>query len=181
MCCKWYSILDMKKAKCIRISALGFGIVLMIALWMKLNQSPFGYLQKQYNNGDEVSVNELLAQKEVGEGEYFVFFVDKDGGISCAILKKKFWGYDIINLSSKMIISNNESEPMFLFSSYQNEKNREWIYWTVLQGDEVKKILADDKEMKMINIKEYGMKIFYITGQESDRELPPNYHIIYQD
>jgi len=96
--------------------------------------------------------------------------------MSCAIIKKSLFNYNILKISSEVVIAN-ELEPAELhFSAYN--KGHNWIYWGVIRDDKIKKVLIHEKEANLIDVT-YGFRICYIMGTGIVESELPKYELIY--
>lgn len=151
-------------------------IVILFLIIKNANQSPYDYLKNKKNSSKAERATELLYQEEIGNNKYTVFYVNENGSVSCAIIKKAYFTYTILNISSEIFIAS-ETEPVeFHFSAYNKGKN--WIYWGIIRDDDIRQVLIDKKEANIVDTA-YSFRISYIMGTEKVESTLPEYELIY--
>lgn len=91
-------------------------------------------------------------------------------------LKKSYFTYTILNISSEIFIGS-ETEPVeFHFSAYNKGNN--WIYWGIIRDDDIRQVLIDKKEANIVDTV-CSFRISYIIGTEKVESTLPEYELIY--
>ena len=76
----------------------------------------------------QTKANEFLAQAHIDD-KYIVFFVNENGNVACAIMKKKLLSYDVLRISGELSIRKDNEN--YLFSAYE-DNGYEWIDWGLI-------------------------------------------------
>ena len=146
-------------------------IFLMI---MKRNQSPYDYLKKHDGLSYATAANEFLYQGNIGNNEYAIFYINEKNKASCAIMKKTFFSYIILEISSGLSLVNTQKAD-YLFSSYN--KGHNWIDWGIVRDDNIKQVLVNDREAYLVKINGYSFRIYYLLGDETEKNIPPDHKL----
>lgn len=154
--------------------------VFLIVMNLQFKQSPYEWLVKESHQIGEENAPELLLASEGYTNKYILFFINKHGNISCAIIKKGFLNYKLLRVSSELLLVNNEEDCNFIFSSYEDGYTRKWIYWGILWNSEIDKVLLNKREARTIDIKNYKIRISYTVGEDCSGKLPPNQELIFR-
>ena len=86
----------------------------------------------------QTKANEFLAQAHIDD-KYIVFFVNENGNVACAIMKKKLLSYDVLRISGELSIRKDNEN--YLFSAYE-DNGYEWIDWGLISESDIDKILV---------------------------------------
>ena len=63
-----------------------------------------------------------------------------------------------------------------LFSAYN--KGSSWIYWGVIHDDTIKNVLFNNREANLADVEIYDFRICYLTGDETEKIIPPVHRLI---
>lgn len=118
----------------------------------------------------QTKANEFLAQAHIDD-KYIVFFVNENGNVACAIMKKKLLSYDVLRISGELSIRKDNEN--YLFSAYE-DNGYEWIDWGLISESDIDKILVNGKEMNIIDNLQYSFRICWITGN-GEENIPSNH------
>lgn len=121
----------------------------------------------------QTKANEFLAQAHIDD-KYIVFFVNENGNVACAIMKKKLLSYDVLRISGELSIRKDNEN--YLFSAYE-DNGYEWIDWGLISESDIDKILVNGKEMNIIDNLQYSFRICWITGN-GEENIPSNHEEI---
>ena len=132
-----------KKRKVVIISfcAVIF-LTCIIALYLSSYKSPYKYMKAHNRTTAQTKANEFLAQAHIDD-KYIVFFVNENGNVACAIMKKKLLSYDVLRISGELSIRKDNEN--YLFSAYE-DNGYEWIDWGLISESDIDKILVNGKE-----------------------------------
>lgn len=108
------------------------------------------------------------------DDKYIVFFVNENGNVACAIMKKKLLSYDVLRISGELSIRKDNEN--YLFSAYE-DNGYEWIDWGLISESDIDKILVNGKEMNIIDNLQYSFRICWITGN-GEENIPSNHEEI---
>ncbi len=164
----------MNKKKIFGVTILVIFLCALLFTIKNINQSPYDFLKNNKSSSKAESATELLYQAEIGNKKYVVFYVNENGNLASAIIKRGIFTYNIINISSEVLV--NVSEPNFHFSSYNKGQN--WIYWGAIQDDNIKQVLISETEANFVDTV-YSFRIFYLIGTGKVESTLPKYEIIY--
>lgn len=133
-------------------------VVLLVFIGTTRSKSAEDYFLSNYDSATEILCHDSFLQDyEV------IFFLEDNGYVSCALLKKELMGYKIIRTSGRLSISN----PGYLCSFF-GEDNSLWIDWGIVTDSSVKSVLADSHEMKMVECGPYSYKICWLAGNGTE-------------
>ena len=160
-----------KKRKVVIISfcAVIF-LTCIIALCLSSYKSPYKYMKAHNGTTAQTKANEFLAQAHIDD-KYIVFFVNENGNVACAIMKKKLLTYDVLRISGELSIRKDNEN--YLFSAYE-DNGYEWIDWGLISESDIDKILVNGKEMNIIDNLQYSFRICWITGN-GEENIPSNH------
>ena len=103
-----------------------------------------------------------------------IIFVNENGNVACAIMKKKLLSYDVLRISGELSIRKDNEN--YLFSAYE-DNGYEWIDWGLISESDIDKILVNGKEMNIIDNLQYSFRICWITGN-GEENIPSNHEEI---
>lgn len=139
-------------------------------------QTPYEYLQKRKNINSAEFISDFLYQVDMGNKRFAIFFKNKNGNLSCAILKKDLFSYNLLKISAEiLLIKTTDENGNYIFSSYQdgiNYNKRKWIYWGVIHNDSIEKVLIDNKEATIVDINNYHIRLCFIFGNYVKNFIP---------
>ncbi|MDW2800464.1 hypothetical protein RZO55_23120 [Clostridium boliviensis] len=165
----------MKKKEIFAIIILAILLCTVILVLKNERQSPYDFLKYRKNYGKSQNATEFIYQADIGNKQHLIFYINENGNLASAIIKKGIFNYNILNISSEILL--NGSDPYnFHFSSYNKGQN--WIYWGSIQDKNVKKVLIDEAEAKLVDTN-YDFRICYLLGTREVKSSLPNYKIIY--
>ena len=118
-------------------------------------------LRRKYVLDRYESATEILYHDRDAEDHEVVFFLEDDGGISCAVLKKKWSGYQILRTSGKLSLH----APGYLCSFFQDGEDRLWIDWGIITDDAIKGVWTESGEMNLAKCDLYSYRICWLTGR----------------
>lgn len=104
---------------------------------------------------------EILCNVEVVKNIEAVYFLDADGYISCALLKKTWSGYQTLRTSGKQSLLYSS----YLCSYYRDGEESRWLDWGIITDESVERIWTELGEMNMAECKPYSYRICWITGE----------------
>ena len=136
--------------------------LLTVFTLVKRNQSVGDFLLKNHEEATEI-----LGEENFEKNRFLVFFLDGNGYVSCAIIKKEWSGYQIIRTSGKLIPEN----PNYLCSFYKERGENRWLDWGIIVNDHINGITADGQEMNIITDIPYGFRICWITGTGEEPQI----------
>lgn len=149
--------------------------VILISFFIR-SKSPYEYLQKNDGTTKGTMANEFLYQGELDDGRSAIFFVNANGNLSCAVLKKTLFSYKLLEISAEVNLSDSE-DVSYLYSSYADGNTRRWIDWGVVRSNDIKCILTDGKVSTLKKIESYNFRICYLSGINSEIANAPPSHI----
>ena len=155
-------------------------ILIVIFAISRSKELPYEYLIKNMEKSDENIVSEVLDQVEVDKNEYLVFYLNENSNICCATIKKEFWKYKILTISGEVIRVNDSKYYDYIYTSYDNGSNREWIEWVILHSKEIKTVLIANKEANIIDLEKYNLRLYYLMGKNTNENVEPEHSIIYR-
>lgn len=161
-----------KKVVIISFCAVIF-LTCIIALCLSKYKSPYKYLKAHDGTTAQTKANEFLAQAHIDD-KYIVFFVNENGNVACAIMKKKLLSYDVLRISGELSIRKDNEN--YLFSAYE-DNGYEWIDWGLISESDIDKILVNGKGMNIIDNLQYSFRICWITGN-GEENIPSNHEEI---
>ena len=164
------------KKKAIGISILILVLICSFLLAKKTNQTPYEFLVKNIGSRSEVGINEFLYQTDIGNKEYALFYVNEKNALSCAIIKKTTFSYSILKISSEVALRNCGEKANLLFGAYN--RGNSWIYWGVIHDNTIKKVLFNNREANLADVEVYDFRICYLTGDETEKIIPPVHRFI---
>ena len=140
---------------------IGILVILIIGILLLINsmQSVEDFFLK---NNEEVT--EILHQEEFEKDRYLLFYFDKEGYISCAVVKKNVIGYQILRTSGKFTLETTR----YLCSFYEDLVENKWIDWGIITDDAIEYVSVDGRLMNIINDIPYGFRICWLTGSEAE-------------
>lgn len=130
-------------------------VILVFAFFMR-SRTIEEYVLDRYE-----SATEILYHDRDAEDHEVVFFLEDDGGISCAVLKKKWSGYQILRTSGKLSLH----APGYLCSFFQDGEDRLWIDWGIITDDAIKGVWTESGEMNLAKCDLYSYRICWLTGR----------------
>lgn len=142
-----------------RIIICSFGAIVFVFLLVGLGW--YGQRSAESFFLDTYKVaTEILYHEEFVKGREIIFFVDENGYISCALLKKELVGFKTLRISGKLLLSNSE----YLCSFYNDGNERFWIDWGIITDGSLEKVWADFNEMKIVECDPYSYRICWLIG-----------------
>ena len=94
-----------------------FFLFLIVTIYLLKQKSPYEYLKEQKGMTAQTTANECLEEIRF-DNKYIVFFINENGNLSCAVMKKKIFSYEILRISGELSQSKNSKN--YLFSSYED-------------------------------------------------------------
>lgn len=157
-------------------------IVILMAIFVisRPKELPYEYLINNMEKSDENIVSEVLDQAEVDKNKYLIFYLNENSNICCAIIKKKLLNYKILTISGEVILINDNKEHDYIYSSYGNGSNREWIEWGILRSKAIETVLIANEEASIIDLEKYNVRLYYFMGKNSYENIEPEHSIIYR-
>lgn len=153
-------------------------IILNMTLITKYNQTPYQFLQNKLIASSSTSPSEFLYQSKIDDKQYIIFYINENNNMSCAILKRNWINYSILDVSGEMSLFDDTKKTNHLFSSYKNAQNREWIDWGIIYDNNIKKVMINEKDINIIDLSLYKLRIYYLLGNETEKTIPPEYILI---
>lgn len=114
------------------------------------------YFLKNYK-----SASEILYQNSYSEDHYIIFFLNNDGWIYCALIKKEFTGYRLIRTSGRFTISDSP----YLYSFFLDNDENYWINWKIIIDKKIKSIWTEYGKMNLVECKPYNYRICWMIGK----------------
>ena len=108
----------------------------------------------------QTTANECLEEIRF-DNKYIVFFINENGNLSCAVMKKKIFSYEILRISGELSQSKNSKN--YLFSSYE-DNGYKWIDWGVINDSDIDNL-------------QYSFRICRIIGN-GEENTPPEHEEI---
>lgn len=71
-----------------------FFLFLIVTIYLLKQKSPYEYLKEQKGMTAQTTANECLEEIRF-DNKYIVFFINENGNLSCAVMKKKIFSYEI--------------------------------------------------------------------------------------
>lgn len=105
------------------------------------------------------SATEILYHDNFSENYEVVFFLEDNGYISCALLKNKWIGYQILRTSGKLNLYN----PGYLCSFFYDDNESLWIDWGIITDNSIQSVWTESEEMKIVDTP-YSYRICWLTG-----------------
>ena len=136
-------------------------------------KSPYEYLKEQKGMTAQTTANECLEEIRF-DNKYIVFFINENGNLSCAVMKKKIFSYEILRISGELSQSKNSKN--YLFSSYEDHGYK-WIDWGVINDSDIESVLSNDNKMNIIDNLQYSFRICWIIGN-GEENTPPEHEEI---
>lgn len=94
-----------------------FFLFLIVTIYLLKQKSPYEYLKEQKGMTAQTTANECLEEIRF-DNKYIVFFINENGNLSCAVMKKKIFSYEILRISGELSqsLSNLEcfKNPVFM-------------------------------------------------------------------
>ena len=86
-----------------------FFLFLIVTIYLFKQKSPYEYLKEQKGMTAQTTANECLEEIRF-DNKYIVFFINENGNLSCAVMKKKMNIIDNLQYSFRIcwIIGNGE-------------------------------------------------------------------------
>ena len=137
-----------------------FFLFLIVTIYLLKQKSPYEYLKEQ--KGIRF------------DNKYIVFFINENGNLSCAVMKKKIFSYEILRISGELSQSKNSKN--YLFSSYE-DNGYKWIDWGVINDSDIESVLSNDNKMNIIDNLQYSFRICWIIGN-GEENTPPEHEEI---
>ena len=109
-----------------------FFLFLIVTIYLLKQKSPYEYLKEQKGMTAQTTANECLEEIRF-DNKYIVFFINENGNLSCAVMKKKIFSYEILRISGELSQSKNSKN--YLFSSYE-DNGYKWIDWGVINDSD---------------------------------------------
>lgn len=166
----------MNKKKILGITIVVVFICALFLIIKNINQSPYDFLKSRKNSSRAERATEFLYQDDIGNNKYTVFYVNENGNVSCAIIKRGCFNYKVLRISSEVLIVNETEPADFLFSAYN--KGQDWIYWGIVRYDKIRQVLIDEKEANLVDTA-YGFRICYLMGNGIVKSTLPKCELIY--
>ena len=152
-----------------------FVFLSLVLITKNIGQSPYEFLENYFNHNSSNSerVDEILFYYDLGNNEFVIFYINKNGTASCAIIRRTFLSYRVLLISSEVSLEKEkETETIgFLFHSYNNSKD--WIYWGIIH-DKDKSVRIDDIEAKMVSFDRHSFRIAFLAGHRKDLQYLPS-------
>ena len=104
-----------------------FFLFLIVTIYLLKQKSPYEYLKEQKGMTAQTTANECLEEIRF-DNKYIVFFINENGNLSCAVMKKKIFSYEILRISGEL-------------SQSKNSKN--YLFATVYKGNIIKNLIMD--------------------------------------
>lgn len=138
-------------------------------------QTPYEYLQKRKNVSSMEVADDFLYEVDMGNKRFAVFFLNGDGNLACAILKKGLFSYTLLRFSAGLPLNNTVKNKNYRFSSYQDGiryKQIKWIFWGIIQDNTIEKVLVDNvfidnKEATIVDIDKYDIRLWFLFGNNN--------------
>lgn len=150
-----------------------FFLFLIVTIYLLKQKSPYEYLKEQKGMTAQTTANECLEEIRF-DNKYIVFFINENGNLSCAVMKKKIFSYEILRISGELSQSKNSKN--YLFSSYE-DNGYKWIDWGVINDSDIESVLSNDNKMNIIDNLQYSFRICWIIGN-GEENTPPEHEEI---
>ena len=147
------------KPRILLVIIIGIVIVSAVFFTARKNEPPEKYLSR---TSEEVA--EILYCENISDGKTIIFFLDDDGYVWCAVLKKGWFGYQTLRISGKM----NAINQGYLCSHFEDDGTKYWIDWGLITDKEIKTVKADSKDMMIVQAGQYNYRICWIMGHGAE-------------
>lgn len=134
--------------------------VLLVLAFYKSGQSPYEYLREN-NNDCMTTPSELLYQETTESDMSVVFYTDQCGKYRCALLRKGWFGYQIIGYSG---VLSRDNTGTYLRSAFVRGQKKYGICWGVLLNNDISEVFLDDEPCSIANTQYYKFRIFWRMG-----------------
>ena len=135
--------------------------ILVVGIFLLINsrQSVEDFFLKNSNEAAEI-----LYSEEFKTDRYLVFYFDKEGYISCAVIKKNLIGYQVLRTSGRLTLETKG----YLCSFYKDKGENQWLDWGIITDSTIENVRADGMLMNIIDNIPYGFRIFWLTGSGAE-------------
>ena len=133
-----------------------FFLFLIVTIYLLKQKSPYEYLKEQKGMTAQTTANECLEEIRF-DNKYIVFFINENGNLSCAVMKKKIFSYEILRISG--------------------DNGYKWIDWGVINDSDIESVLSNDNKMNIIDNLQYSFRICWIIGN-GEENTPPEHEEI---
>ena len=137
-------------------------LLVFVSIFLNGKQTAETFLMENHKEATEI-----LCHEEFDENYAAIFFLDKSGYVSCALLKKEWTGYQILRISGKISLSN----PGYLCSYYHDKGENRWFDWGIITDNQVISIKTESKEMKLLECDPYSYRICWLVGTGKEPQL----------
>jgi hypothetical protein len=134
---------------------------------------------------EEQNATSLLAQNDLGNGEYILFYVNENSNTACAIVKKGLVFNEILDISAELPFDGEladdedsgedavpaEDSADYLLGSYGN--GAKWLLWGVIRDSQTRQILVDNRKANIVDIPPYGIRLYYLLGDGASANMTP--------
>lgn len=144
----------MKKKKITLITMTILSAAIVFGLFYK-GETAEKFFLKNYKEATEILYSDNFA-----DNRDIIFFLDEQGNISCCVLKKGIFRYQILKISGK----NSVASPGYLCGFYEDNNQQFWVDWGVVVDKNVKGVIADSEEMNIVDVNGYSYRICWIIG-----------------
>lgn len=125
----------------------------------KEENSPYEYLCKNMPREFSQWVPDtLISEEALDENTWAVFYCDRSGDASCAIVEKTWFSYDLIRHAAMEPIAMG-----FRCQQIQTVTGYEYLLWGFAE-DDAKEIFADGNSCKIMDAPCLNTRIFWIYG-----------------
>lgn len=140
---------------------IGILLILIVGnlLSMKATQSVEDFFLRNFEEATEI-----LHQEEFEKNRHLLFYFDKEGYISCAVIKKNVVGYQILRTSGRFTLETTR----YLCSFYEDQGDIKWVDWGIVADDTIEYVSVDGMVMNMIGDIPYGFRICWLTGSGAE-------------
>ena len=144
--------------------------------------TPSNALEKYVKGySSEFAISEIIYQ-DTFDDYFVIFYINQNGNAACAILKKNFICYEVLDLNSEMAFSpvnrwNTIDQAKHIISYFYDDNIWKSIDWGIIYDKEVKEVCANDMQFRLVTIDPYDVRICYIIDDASDK--PYGYAYIY--
>ena len=158
-----------------------FFLFLIVTIYLLKQKSPYEYLKEQKGMTAQTTANECLEEIRF-DNKYIVFFINENGNLSCAVMKKKIFSYakmeDLrLDLLPKIrVMAQNHAGGQHPWTA-MDDQGYKWIDWGVINDSDIESVLSNDNKMNIIDNLQYSFRICWIIGN-GEENTPPEHEEI---
>ncbi len=168
-------------------TVLCFALIIgAVSLYREALLSPYDYICEHPDlEADMLVPYEHLGTAVKGE-EVFVFYLNQNKYVSCAVLRERIPSYQLLRYSGALAMDDGLSMYSTIRECDGEDLTLPYEYhvliWKIVADSNVSDVLIEGDSAEMLDIPAYGIRIYFVYGDYYDKieHREPHFELIYK-